>query len=225
MFQVAEVYMNGRLAATHKGGYTGFNVRLTPYMRKGENQIAVRVDNSWRGDVAPRGGEHVFSGGIYRNVRLVKKNPVHIDWYGTFVTTPTLAAHKGRSSSVRVQTDVSNLTDQVGTYELQIQVLDENRRVVSGQRAVRRVEAQSMARFDLSTDEIEGVALWHPSHPRLYSVVCSLYKGRKLLDSEEVAFGFRWFEWTADKGFSLTGNISSSGVRMSTKTRPVGAMP
>ena len=205
VFQVAEVYMNGRLAATHKGGYTGFNVRLTPYMRKGENQIAVRVDNSWRGDVAPRGGEHVFSGGIYRNMRLVKKNPVHIDWYGTFVTTPTLAAHKGRSSSVRVQTDVRNLTDQVGTYELQIQVLDENRRVVSGQRAVRRVEAQSMARFDLSTDEIEGVALWHPSHPHLYSVVCSLYKGRKLLDSEEVAFGFRWFEWTADKGFFLNG--------------------
>ena len=98
-------------------------------MRKGENQIAVRVDNSWRGDVAPRGGEHVFSGGIYRNVRLVKKNPVHIDWYGTFVTTPTLAAHKGRSSSLRVQTDVRNLTDQVGTYELQIQVLDENCRV------------------------------------------------------------------------------------------------
>ena len=82
-----------------------------------------------------------------------------------------------------------------------------------------------MARFDLSTDEIEGVALWHPSHPHLYSVVCSLYKGRKLLDSEEVAFGFRWFEWTATKVFSLTGNISSSGGRMSTRTRLVGAMP
>lgn len=205
VFQVAEVYMNGSLAATHKGGYTGFNVRLTPYVKRGENQIAVRVDNSWRGDVAPRSGEHVFSGGIYRNVRLVKKNPVHIDWYGTFVTTPTLAAHKGRSSSVRVQTDVLNLTDQAGTYELRIQVLDENRRVVSVQRDVRRVEAQNMARFDLSTDEIEGVALWHPSHPHLYSVVCSLYKGRKFLDSEEVVFGFRWFEWTADKGFFLNG--------------------
>lgn len=81
VFQVAEVYMNGHLVGTHEGGYTGFNVRLTPYVKEGKNNIAVRVNNLWRGDVAPRGGEHVFSGGIYRNVRLVKKNPAHIDWY------------------------------------------------------------------------------------------------------------------------------------------------
>lgn len=205
VFQVAEVYMNGRLAGTHEGGYTGFNVRLTPYVKEGKNNIAVRVNNLWRGDVAPRGGEHVFSGGIYRNVRLVKKPSVHIDWYGTFVTTPTLAAHKGRSSSVRVQTDVRNMADEGGPYELRVQVLDENRRVVAERKALRRVEAQSLAHFDLTTDEIEGVALWHPSHPHLYSVVCSLYKGRKLVDSEEVTFGFRWFEWTADKGFFLNG--------------------
>ena len=88
---------------------------------------------------------------------------------------------------------------------MRVQVLDENRRVVAERKALRRVEAQSLAHFDLTTDEIEGVALWHPSHPHLYSVVCSLYKGRKLVDSEEVTFGFRWFEWTADKGFFLNG--------------------
>lgn len=91
------------------------------------------------------------------------------------------------------------------TIRIEVQVLDENRRVVAERKALRRVEAQSLAHFDLTTDEIEGVALWHPSHPHLYSVVCSLYKGRKLVDSEEVTFGFRWFEWTADKGFFLNG--------------------
>ena len=159
VFQVAEVYMNGHFAGTHEGGYTGFNVRLTPYVKEGKNNIAVRVNNLWRGDVAPRGGEHVFSGGIYRNVRLVKKPSVHIDWYGTFVTTPTLAAHKGRSSSVRVQTDVRNMADEGGPYELRVQVLDENRHIVTEQKAVRHVEAQSSVQFDLVTDEIEGVAL------------------------------------------------------------------
>ena len=90
VFQEAEIYVNGSLAGTHRGGYTGFSVRITPYARPGHNVVAVRVNNLWRADLAPRGGEHVFSGGIYRNVRLVKKNPVHIDWYGTLVTTPTL---------------------------------------------------------------------------------------------------------------------------------------
>lgn len=42
--------------------------------KKGKNLIAVRVNNLWKPDVAPRAGEHVFSGGIYRNVRLVKKD-------------------------------------------------------------------------------------------------------------------------------------------------------
>ena len=49
VFQVAEVYMNGHLVGTHEGGYTGFNVRLTPYVKEGKNNIAVRVNNLWRG--------------------------------------------------------------------------------------------------------------------------------------------------------------------------------
>ena len=39
VFQVAEVYMNGHFAGTHEGGYTGFNVRLTPYVKEGKNNI------------------------------------------------------------------------------------------------------------------------------------------------------------------------------------------
>lgn len=75
VFQEAEIYVNGSLAGTHRGGYTGFSVRITPYVQQGDNQVAVRVNNLWRPDLAPRGGEHVFSGGIYRNVRLVKNIP------------------------------------------------------------------------------------------------------------------------------------------------------
>ena len=64
VFQEAEIYVNGSLAGTHRGGYTGFSVRVTPFARQGDNQVAVRVNNLWRPDLAPRGGEHVVSGGI-----------------------------------------------------------------------------------------------------------------------------------------------------------------
>ena len=48
------------------------------------------MDNGWRGDLAPRTGDHRFSGGIYRDVYLNVTDNVHVTWYGTFVSTPAL---------------------------------------------------------------------------------------------------------------------------------------
>lgn len=205
VFQEAEIYVNGSLAGTHRGGYTGFSVRITPYVQQGDNQVAVRVNNLWRPDLAPRGGEHVFSGGIYRNVRLVKKHPVHIDWYGTWVTTPTLAANQGCSSTVRVRTEVVNESDKAGSYTLRSKVVDSQGKVLSTQETTQEVNPSQPVTFDQTTEELAGVALWSPAHPRLYTLVSELYHGEELIDQEETTFGFRWFEWTADRGFFLNG--------------------
>lgn len=205
VFQEAEIYVNGSLAGTHRGGYTGFCVRITPYVQQGDNQVAVRVNNLWRPDLAPRGGEHVFSGGIYRNVRLVKKHPVHIDWYGTWITTPTLAANQGRSSTVRVRTEVVNESDKAGSYTLRSKVVDSQGQVLSVQETAQEVSPGQPVTFDQTTEELAGVALWSPAHPRLYTLVSELYHGEELIDQEENTFGFRWFEWTADRGFFLNG--------------------
>lgn len=205
VFQEAEIYVNGSLAGTHRGGYTGFSVRVTPFARQGDNQVAVRVNNLWRPDLAPRGGEHVFSGGIYRNVRLVKKHPVHIDWYGTWITTPTLAANQGRSSTVRVRTEVVNESGKADSYTLRSKVMDSHGQVLSVQETTQEVNPGQPVTFDQTTEELAGVALWSPAHPRLYTLVSELYHGEELIDQEENTFGFRWFEWTADRGFFLNG--------------------
>nr|WP_281253436.1 sugar-binding domain-containing protein [Micromonospora wenchangensis] len=135
-FSVTDVWVNGTRAGTHRGGFTGFTVDITNALRTGDNVLAVRVDNGWRADLAPRTGDHQFSGGIYRDVFLNVTNNVHVAWYGTFVTTPALtnptwdtsnAAYyrnidpsqypsetdlranlAARRSNVRVQTEVRN---------------------------------------------------------------------------------------------------------------------
>lgn len=205
VFQEAEIYVNGSLAGTHRGGYTGFCVRITPFAQQGDNQVAVRVNNLWRPDLAPRGGEHVFSGGIYRNVRLVKKHPVHIDWYGTWITTPTLAANQGRSSMVRVRTEVVNESGKAGSYTLRSKVVDSRGQVLSTQETTQEVNPGQPVTFDQTTEELAGVELWSPAHPQLYTLVSELYHNGELIDQEENTFGFRWFEWTADRGFFLNG--------------------
>ena len=88
VFQEAEIFVNRHLAGSHIGGYTGFYIDFSQYAVRGDNILAVRGNNLWSPKVAPRGGEHVFSGGIYCNVRLVKKQPVHLDWYGISITPP-----------------------------------------------------------------------------------------------------------------------------------------
>lgn len=187
VFQEAEVYVNGKLAGHHVGGYTAFNVDITPYVKKGDNVIAVRVNNKWQPTVSPRGGEHVFSGGIYRGVRLVRKSAVaHIRWQGITITTPTLEKNQGKSSSVAVKVDVENL--HAKKLRQEIAIVDANGKTVGH-----------------AGDEIQNPHLWSPSTPYLYKAVVSLYDGKRLLDQESVNFGFRWFNWSKDTGFWLNG--------------------
>jgi hypothetical protein len=69
-FQDAEIFVDGKKAGEHLGGYAGFSMNITAGLHAGDNVIAVRVNNLWNGQLNPRSGEHVFSGGIYRDVYL-----------------------------------------------------------------------------------------------------------------------------------------------------------
>lgn len=205
VFQEAEIFVNGSKAGGHIGGYTGFSVDITPFVKEGNNSIAVRVNNEWRPDVAPRAGEHVFSGGIYRNVRLVMKAPVHIAWYGTWVTTPGLEASAGKSSPVRVRTEVVNSKSRPVSLELQTDIVNAGGKVVAHIRSTKEVGARSKVEFDQTTPPVKDPELWSNEHPNMYKAVSLLYKDGKLVDRFETDFGFRWFKWTADQGFFLNG--------------------
>ncbi len=88
-FQVAVVKVNGRFVTRHEGGYTAFRADLSPHLKEGANTVEVRVDNRWNPRIAPRAGEHTFSGGLYRNVHLHVCSTVHIPHYGVWVKDMT----------------------------------------------------------------------------------------------------------------------------------------
>ena len=64
---------------------------LEALLKRGDNVIAVRLNNNWNAQLPPLTGDHTFQGGLYRNVFVVVTDPLHVAWYGTWVTTPTLA--------------------------------------------------------------------------------------------------------------------------------------
>jgi beta-galactosidase len=96
----AMVWLNGRLVGGWPYGYASWRVDLTPYIAPGgENQLAIRLDNP------PDSSRWYPGGGIYRNVWLVKTQPIHVGQRGTFVTTRDVSE---ASATIDLQVTIDN---------------------------------------------------------------------------------------------------------------------
>ena len=199
-FQDTEVYVNGELAGTHKGGYTAFLIEITSFVHAGANLVFVRVNNLWNARIAPRGGEHVFNGGIYRDVSLIVKEKVHVAWYGTRVTTPEVSADKAR---IVAETEVENTSDVQADGRLESILLYQGEEV-GRMESVFSIAPASMPKM-VQEQSVANPKLWHPDTPNLYTMVSKVYLNDELVDTCETVFGIRYFEFTADKGFFLNG--------------------
>ncbi len=202
VFQVAEVFVNGKRVGEHQGGYTGFTIDITDAVKPGNNVIAVRVNNIWNPRLAPRAGEHTFSGGIYRDVWMVVTSPVHVAWYGTFVTTPQVSKESG---TVNVKTEVVNDSITEKSITVKTSVVDAKGKTVAQMESTLKVAASTTNVFDQTSSPIPHPKLWSPEQPNLYSVKTVLLEGGKVVDDYASPLGFRWFQFTADKGFFLNG--------------------
>ena len=202
VFQVAEVFVNGTQVGKHLGGYTGFSINISDAVKAGENLLAVRVNNLWDARLAPRAGEHVFSGGIYRDVYLTVTNPLHVAWNGTFVTTPEVSREK---AIVNVKTEVQNSGNEEKTFLLKTVIVNQNGAKVAEKTTENRIYAGELMICDQTFTNIKNPELWSPDNPYLYKVKTYIYQHDSLVDHYESTLGFRWMEWTADRGFFLNG--------------------
>ena len=95
VYMNSTVYVNGQKVGFRPYGYSSFEYDITPYIKQGENVVAVRVDNS------DQPNSRWYSGcGIYRHVWLTKTHPIHVKHWGVFV-------HDGK-----VEVDYENPTKQ-----------------------------------------------------------------------------------------------------------------
>lgn len=202
VFQVAEVFLNGQKVGVHRGGYTGFSVDLTPAVRAGDNLLEVRVNNLWDAQLAPRAGEHTFSGGIYRNVRLVLTSDLHVTWYGTEVTTPIVTK---TDAVVAVNTEIANQSGETKRATVLTQVVDPSGKVVAHCQSTEDLPAHSVTVFKQTTGHVSNPHLWSPEHPTLYCVKTTVLDSGVESDQFVSPLGFRWFEFTKDRGFFLNG--------------------
>ena len=199
-FIESEVFINGKEVGTHVGGYTGFTFDITGYLKPGKNQIAVRVNNLWKPDVAPRAGDHQFSGGIYRDVYLNITDKLHIDWQGIFIQTPIVTK---KSASITADIEIKNDYFEDQDFTIKTKIIAPNGETVSKHENSYLAKANQVTEVHLNLGVIRNPNLWSPESPTLYKMINSIYMGDTEVDRYDENFGIRKFEWTADKGFFL----------------------
>jgi len=205
-FDQAQIYVNGTQVGQHIGGYNGFSIDITSAIKSGDNVVAVRLNNNWNAQIPPLTGDHTFQGGLYRDVFVVVTDPLHIAWYGTWVTTPTLATNSGSSSTVNIKTEVRNDRTVAVSATLKTDIVDSTGKVVGTITSQQQIAEGTTVTFDQTTPAISNPSLWHPDHPTTYRAISYLSDSAGTVDTFTTPFGFRWFSWSATQGFSLNGS-------------------
>ena len=181
----AHVYVNGQKAGHHQGGFTPFNYDVTDFLKDGENQVIVKVDNKRHPEDVPT---QIFDwwnyGGITRDVLLVSVAPTYVENYKLQLDN-TPAAKKGqRQISFCAKL---NKAEAGQSITLRIPELKINKQVMT--------TADGIASLTLNAKP----QLWSPENPKLYKVEIQL--GDETLSDE---IGFRTIE-TRGKQILLNG--------------------
>ena len=214
VYMNATVYVNGERLGTHPYGYTAFSFDITDYVKFGkENVIAVKVEHQ-----TP--SSRFYSGsGIYRDVDFVVTDAVHVDKNGTKIETPDLKDHAdGNNVAVKVKTTVVNESENNASVKVKHTIYPKNGTVdqAVGTFETEAVTVEKGKSKDVQADfTASGVKLWSTTAPNLYTVKTEVLMDGAAVDTYETDYGFRYFEFDNNTGFSLNGQkMKLQGVCM-----------
>jgi beta-galactosidase len=206
VYQESEVWINGQSLGMRPNGYISFSYEMTDYLRSGDsvNVVTVRVDNSRQPN------SRWYSGsGIYRDVRLVMTEPVHVDQWGVYVTTPSVSEE---FADVRAATKVINRLPSEAALEVTSMIVDPSGKTAATMRS--DISAPGSRPVEITQQlSVEQPRLWSVEDPAIYTLVTEIRKGGRLTDRVETPFGIRTFRFDPAEGFFLNGtHVALKGV-------------
>ncbi|MGC4091224.1 MAG: glycoside hydrolase family 2 TIM barrel-domain containing protein [Polyangiaceae bacterium] len=192
------VYVNGTKLGNHPYGYVSFRYDMTSQAKFGvDNVIAVQVDTSLQPN-----SRYYAGSGIYRHVRVLATDPVHVDQWATHVTTPQPTS---ASASVHVQTSILNSGSASASVSLQGVVSDSGGAALSPvSTPAQTIAAGASAEFSFDVT-VANPKLWSPETPSLYQLVTKVMVGGKAVDDDATSFGIRSIAFSPTTGMSING--------------------
>ena len=224
IFRACRVWVNGFYCGGEESGYLSQEYDITDYLKFGEdNVVCVRTDATMEE------GWFYEGGGIYRHVKMLKANAVHIPTNGISVRVK-FSNNNFNKAAITFKGSVQNCSDVPVQCKMQYFVYDaEGNEVLAVEGADREnaiVSARKLAdsgafKYDVT---LEDPHLWTPTDPYLYTCVSKLLVDDKVVDSVCTKFGCRQVKFNKKNGF-LINNVRTrlKGVNMHQDHAGVGS--
>ena len=217
VYNRSEIWVNAKKVGAQKYGYAPFKFDITKYLNKNGkgNIISVKVNHSRSID-----SRWYTGSGIYRNVKLIKTNKLHIPIWGTYITTPEVSKSFAK---VHLQVALDNQYSTTQIADIITRIYDHNNNLVL-ELINENKYLKPQNQIFYQEGEIEAPRLWSPKTPHLYKAITSVYVNNELFDEHSTIFGIRRFRFDPELGFFLNGeNIKIKGVNIHHDAGLVGA--
>ncbi len=206
VYRDAVVFVNGQFVGQHPSGYTGFRYNISKFIHYGRrNHLTVYVNPRWFE------GWWYEGGGIYRHVRLMITDKLHVAPWGTFVISKVPGSiHYGASdgdyadADLTIQTTVDNEHRTVRQFTLLSRVIGPTGTTLATISTREHLPASRKMTF-IQHAAINNAALWSLHHCNLYHLETTLRVNHATVDDKRTTFGIRTLRFDPNQGFFLDG--------------------
>lgn len=192
----AILYVNGKKAGTHKGGYISFSFDITEYLHEGENTLVLNAKDDTKSLEIPSGKQsnrfesygcsYTRTTGIWQTVWL------------EFVSDTYISARKITAFPKTKTIDIKGIVENGSDAVVSAEVFYQSEKVAEGEGAVQKDS------FAFSVTLGGEVKLWDVLAPELYDIVLTVKKNGEVVDTVKTYTGFRSIE-LKDGKFLLNG--------------------
>ena len=204
---IADLFVNGRHAGQHRGGYGAFVFEITDYVDYGKaNTLRVSVNNAETLELMPLVGDFNFYGGLYRDVHLVRTGPTCISLldHGSSGVRLVQDSVSKDYAAIRALVALSNGSDTATQAEVLLRLLDGDREVAA-QRLTLTLPPDSSVEGSLPVS-LRRPHLWDGRRdPFRYRAEVSLWRNGHEVDRVEQPLGLRYYHIDPERGFFLNG--------------------
>jgi beta-galactosidase/beta-glucuronidase len=194
VYKNSEVWINGHYLGKRPNGFIPFQYELSKYLNyKGKNIITVKADHSEFAD-----SRWYTGSGIYRNVYLIIKNPVHVGLWDVAFSTPDVSTKK---ASIKVKVDITNSTMITANIGIKVNLVSPSGKVAASFQ--KQLKANPGKHETELNKDLISPQLWDIENPQLYKLQILLNHNGKQIDEVTQQVGIRSIRFDKDKGFFL----------------------
>jgi len=193
----AMVYINGDFAGKCLNGYTNFYIKANGFLKYGEENIIKVVAKT----SAEKNSRWYTGSGIYRNVKLIVGDKIHIKLDGVKIKTPNVSKDE---ALIELDTTVENESFKNKSGYILTEIYDRNEKIV----AIDKAPLTFFMGESVSIKQrifLENPELWDTETPNLYTCKTKILINNEVIDEDINKFGIRELKLDIKNGFRING--------------------